>query len=160
MSARVILLCGRICAGKTFYASKIAERLNAVVFSNDEIMLQIFGQDAGEMHDAYAKRIENFIYQKSLQIAGAGVDVIIDNGLWKADERMYAKNFFAANGIDCELHYIDTSEEERKKRIEKRNFAVKAGECSAYYVDEGLSRKLDGAFETPLECECDKIIRT
>lgn len=160
MSARVILLCGKICAGKTFYASKLAEKLNAVTFSTDEIMLQVFGQDAGEMHDTYTERIKNFIYQKSLQTAGAGVDVIIDNGLWKADERAYAKNFFAANGIDCELHYLDVSEEERKKRIEKRNLTVKAGESSAYYVDEGLSRKLDEAFETPLECECDKIIRT
>ncbi|MDR0818907.1 MAG: ATP-binding protein [Oscillospiraceae bacterium] len=46
--AKVILLRGKICGGKTTYAHKLMTQINAALLSADEIMLAMFGQDVGE----------------------------------------------------------------------------------------------------------------
>ena len=56
--ADVILLCGKIGCGKTTYAQKLCWTHKAVNLSVDEIMLEVFGQDAGEKHDAYTAAIK------------------------------------------------------------------------------------------------------
>ena len=39
--AKVLLICGKICCGKSTYAKKLKEENNAVILSVDEIMLSI-----------------------------------------------------------------------------------------------------------------------
>lgn len=153
--AEVIMTCGRICTGKSTYAEKLRKQLGAVVPSVDEIMLALFGQDAGDMHDTYVERAKRYLFDKSVQIAGSGTDVILDWGFWIEKERRYAREFYLSRGIKCSLHYIEVPEDEWHRRIEKRNGAVAAGECSAYYVDEGIAAKFAAIFEPPAEDEID-----
>ena len=47
---KVILICGRICCGKTTYSKKLCAERNAVLLSVDEIMLSLFDQCCGDMH--------------------------------------------------------------------------------------------------------------
>lgn len=48
---KVVMTCGKLCSGKTTYAKKLQKESKAVILSVDEIMLALFGQDAGEKHD-------------------------------------------------------------------------------------------------------------
>ena len=41
--AKVIMMCGRICCGKSTYARRLRTEINAAVLSIDEIMLAVFG---------------------------------------------------------------------------------------------------------------------
>lgn len=41
--AKVILICGKICSGKSTYAEQLRVQNNAVVLSTDEITLALFG---------------------------------------------------------------------------------------------------------------------
>lgn len=50
-AVRPILLCGRICAGKTTYAKRLGKTRGAVCLSCDELMLALFGQQLGDRHD-------------------------------------------------------------------------------------------------------------
>ena len=52
--AKVILLCGKLCCGKTTYAEHLRAQNKAVLLSIDEVMLTIFGQYTGDRHDEYA----------------------------------------------------------------------------------------------------------
>lgn len=156
---KVILICGKICCGKSTYAEKIRVENNAVLLSVDEIMLAVFGQHAGEKHDEYCENLQKYLFNKSLEIIQIGTDVILDWGFWHREKRDYAKGFFRSRGIPCELHYIDISGEVWRQRLEKRNSAVSAGEANAYYVDENLARKFDRCFEPPREDEIDVRIK-
>ena len=49
--AKIFLMCGKICSGKTTYARKLREQNKAVILSADEIMLALFGSDAGDKHE-------------------------------------------------------------------------------------------------------------
>ena len=156
---KVILICGKICCGKSTYAEKICTENNAVLLSVDEIMLAIFGQHAGEKHDEYCDNLQKYLFEKSLEIIKIGRDVILDWGFWQKGKRDFAKEFYRRREIPCELHYIDVSEEVWRQRLEKRNSAVSAGKTNSYYVDENLAEKFNSIFEPPNEDEIDKLIK-
>ena len=40
---KAILICGKICSGKSTYAARLKKETNAVLLSVDEIMLDLFG---------------------------------------------------------------------------------------------------------------------
>lgn len=151
--AKIIMTCGKICSGKSTYAKKICKERKGVLLSIDEITLALFKNDIGDMHDTYVERTEEYLFGKSLEIIANGVDVILDWGFWQKREREYARKFYNEHGVDFEFHYIDISDKEWKKRIEKRNGMVERGEISAYYIDDGLAKKAEGFFEKPDESE-------
>ena len=150
----VIMTCGTICCGKSTYARKLRTERNAVILSIDEITLSIFPDGSGDMHGTYALRAEQYLMELSLQVLQAGVDVILDWGLWTRAVRDRIRAFYASRGIRTELHYLHISPAEWKSRIEKRNASGEA----AYYVDEGLLNKAISLFEEPSEDEVDVIV--
>ena len=146
---KVIMMCGKICSGKSTHAEALRRAGRAIVLSVDEILLALFGQDAGEKHDEYAARAKSFLYRKSLDILESGADVILDWGFWTKKEREDAKAFYAARGIPWEFHLIQVDDREWQRRIDERNRAVLARESGAYFVDVGLFRKFQTLFEPP-----------
>lgn len=156
--AKVFLICGRICSGKSTYAQRIRKKYNAVLLSVDEIMLSIFGQYIGEKHDEYCENIQHYLYDKSLELIEEGINVILDWGFWQKDEREYAKNFYKDRSIECELHYINVPDIIWKERIKGRNNSIADGSVEAYYVDENLAAKFGAMFESPDNKEIDVFV--
>ena len=156
--AGVILLCGKICSGKTTYAHKLQEEGRSVILSCDELMLSLFPQGAGEHHDLLARRARDYQFALSLQIIESGIGVILDWGFWTRAWRAEARAFYQAHGVPCQLHYLDVSPEVWHTRIEARNRAVEAGLTKAYYVDAGLLKKLEGRFQAPETGEIDVMV--
>ncbi len=153
--AKALLICGKICCGKSTYAKQLCAENNAVLLSVDEIMLAIFGPYAGEKHDEYTERIQNYLFQKSIELIKNGMNVILDWGFWSRCRRSTARAFYADCGIECEFYYMDLSDEVWKERIAYRNELVLKGEHAAYLVDENLAAKFASIFETPSESEID-----
>ncbi|MBQ8642238.1 MAG: ATP-binding protein [Clostridia bacterium] len=157
--AKVILVCGKICSGKTTYARQRIEITPAVILSVDEIMLAVFGQHAGDRHDEYSRRIQQYLFEKSAELTGTGTDVILDWGFWTRQSRADARAYYRQRQIACEFHYLDISPETWDFRLRKRNAAVLAGEVSAYYVDDALAAKFAARFEMPERDEIDVWVR-
>ncbi len=156
---KVILICGKLCSGKTHYAAVLKEDLNGVILSIDEVMLAVFGQYAGEKHDEYTANIKKLLLSKAADIACSGVTVILDWGFWTARDRRETKAYFANLGIRSEMHYLDVDDATWKERIRKRNAAVMDEKADAYLVDEKLLEKFYGKFEDPLPGEIDLWLR-
>lgn len=157
--AKVFMICGKLCSGKSTYAERLRKKHRAVILSVDEIMLTIFGQNAGEKHDDYLKKTQEYLYRKSLDILGRDIRIILDWGFPAKKERDFAKNFYRAKNIPFEFHYIDIHDAEWHNRIEKRNQDVLAGKANAYYVVDELIAKLDSVFEKPDRTEIDVWIQ-
>ncbi len=158
--ARVILVCGKLCGGKTTYARGLCAKYGAVLLSVDEVMLALFGQHCGEKHDEYAERTQRYLFEKSLELLQNGVDVVLDWGFWTKAARRSARDFYASRDLPCELHYLDVSETVWRARIDKRNREVLRGTVQAYFADEPLLEKLESRFEPPGRDEIDVWVRS
>lgn len=152
---KAILLCGKICSGKSTYAERIRRQENAVVLSCDELMLAIFDPLLGDRHDVISERVQQYLYKKSLDIIEAGANVLLDWGFWQKKRRDAARAFYGEKGIPCEFHYIDISDENWQKNIAERNKAVSEGRSDAYFIDDGLAAKFESLFEAPSPEEMD-----
>jgi len=153
--ARVILICGKLCAGKSHYARRIQEREHAVILSCDEIMFDLFDGELGEKHDDMSVRIQRYFLKKAAETVNAGANVILEWGFWTIKARRDVRAFFAESGIQAEMHYIDTPDDVWRSQIARRNEAVRMGQNHSYIVDEGLMHKFESLFEAPLSEEID-----
>lgn len=147
----VYLICGKICAGKSTYAKKLAEEKSAVILSADEVTT-LFARDLGDRHDEIALRVRQYLMEKAAQIARCGCSVILDWGFWTGEMRRDADAFFRSRGIDPIWHYLDISDALWAERIARRN--LHPGQAD-YVVDDGLRQKCLQLFEPPQRDEID-----
>lgn len=152
---KIILICGKICSGKTVYAKKIAKDLKAVILSVDEITLSLFGQHLGDKHDEICGKTEKYLYKKAVEIISAGTNVIFDWGFWKREDRQFITKYFNDLGINAEWHLIDIDNNTWKNNITKRNNAIKNNEENSYFLDENIINKFNNLFEKPEPNEID-----
>ena len=51
---RAILICGKICSGKSTYAARLKQEIRAVILSTDEVTYDLTDNAQGEGYDAFA----------------------------------------------------------------------------------------------------------
>ncbi len=153
--AKVILICGKICSGKTYYTKHNLKNFNAVSLSCDELDDMIFHKSLTDNHDKVFKDVHKYFHKKTVEIVNLGCNVILDWGFWFYDQRIEVSKYYEDNGIDFEWHYIDINDEQWKLNIDSRNRAVKNGESDDYFIDEGLFNKINKLFEAPSKEEID-----
>ena len=136
--AKVYLICGKLCCGKTTYSQKLCAENDVVLLSVNEMTLTVFGQNCGDKHDEYVLNAKKYLLSKSLELIDKNINIVLDWGFWTRKEREFAKDFYKSRGIDCELHYIDISDDVCKARIEKRNKAVLTDKTSALSLDGNI----------------------
>lgn len=152
---KAILICGRICSGKSTYAERLREKENAVILSADEIMLSFFDRQLGDQHEVIAAKVEGYLKKKALDILATGTSIILDWGFWTATGRRENRAYFESRGFACEMHCVEISGETWQRNIDRRNAQVLAGRSDVYLVDEGLKCKIDRLFEQPQDSEID-----
>lgn len=155
----VVVVCGKIGSGKTTYAHKLRQQMGAALLSVDEIMLALFGRDAGEAHDALSERLQQYLLRKSCEMVASGIPVILDWGLWTKEKRQAVAAFYRERGIPCQFHCLNVDDGVWRARIRQRNADVLAGKTDAYLVDEGLMEKFTRRFEPPEESEIDVWVK-
>ena len=156
--AKVFLICGKVCSGKTEYSHRLCKDVDAHLLSVDEITLSDCKDQWNTDHDDYVKMVKQILLDRSLQLIAEGKSIVFDWGFWSKREREAVKEFFKSRSIDFELHYINVSDDLWNKRIESRNSLVLSKHSGSYFVDSGLKEKCLALFEEPCKDEVDLII--
>lgn len=157
--SKVYLICGKICSGKTTYAKTFCENNNAILLSVDEIMISLFDQCCGrKLHMEYDRRIKNFLFDKSLEILEKDIDVVLDWGFWTREERNFAKEFYKSRNIDCQLYYVEVTDEAWEQQLNKRNNEVLENKTKAYYMEYNRALEFASMFKKPDIDEVDVFI--
>lgn len=147
---KVILICGKICSGKSYYAKQLKAKYNAVILSTDEATSDLINNVQGEFYNIFAARVNLYLRKKAVEISRAGANVILDWGFWTREGRNKISEYLKSYDILYEWHYIDIDDELWQKNIEERNKRILEGNGgSDFYVDEGLLKKLFSMFEVP-----------
>ncbi|BCN30994.1 AAA family ATPase [Anaeromicropila herbilytica] len=153
--AKIIIVCGKICVGKSTYSKKLMLEQKAVRLNPDELMKTFCGEFLGDRHEEVLQQTLNYIYKKAIEIYSTGINVIVDGGFWQRNYREEATQYFIEHNITPEWHYVDISDDLWKKNIEKRNREVERGTSEDYYVDEYILDKFSNPADKPKSSEID-----
>lgn len=158
--AKVILVCGKICSGKSYYSKLIKDQLNAVIISPDEATYELINNEQGEFYDIFSERLNKYLTRKVAEIVKAGSNVIYERGLWSRKDRIEIREYYNNLGIENEIHYVCVDDKTWKQNIQERNNRVQSGEAtSEFYLDEGLMLKLESLWEEPTKEEYDVLYK-
>ena len=157
---KVILICGKICSGKSYYSRMIKDDLNAVVISPDEATYELINNEQGEFYNVFSERLNKYLTKKVGEIARAGANVIFERGLWTKKDREEIVKYYRDKNIECEIHYVYVDDETWNQNIAERNKRIQdENGGSDFYLDEGLMKKLESFWEEPTEDEYDIIYK-
>ena len=144
--SKAILICGKICSGKTKYAKDFIKNQGGVLLSCDLIMLTLFDEQLGDKHDIILGKIKKYLIELGKGILSNGTDIVLDWGFWTERERKYYLDFFVNNGFKAEIHYVKVSNTSWNNFILMRNSQCKKN----YYVSETLKKMSDQIFQEPI----------
>jgi predicted kinase len=111
----MFVLVGLPAAGKTSRAREIAAASGALRLTPDEWMIPLFGQ---EQPEGTRNVLEGRLIWVALAALRAGVDVVLDFGVWAKDERSALRALAASVGARSELVYLDVDEDEQWRRVQ------------------------------------------
>jgi predicted kinase len=158
--SKVILVCGKICSGKSYYSRSIKDKYNAVIISPDEATYELINNEQGEFYNIFSERLNKYLTKKVGEIVLAGANVIFERGLWSSKDRQEIKEYYKNMGVECEIHYVYVDDDTWKQNIEERNQRVLNGNGgSDFYLDEGLMNKLESIWEEPNEKEYNVLYK-
>ena len=109
--AAVYLICGPLCGGKTTYAEALCRETGAVPLSADDLMLALFGPDAGEAHDRLARGARASLLDLAVRLARRGTPAVLDWGFWTRPMREEVLDRLRREGIPASLHRLDVPED-------------------------------------------------
>ncbi|HEU5047455.1 MAG TPA: ATP-binding protein [Rickettsiales bacterium] len=148
--AKLHMICGLPCSGKTTLARKLEAELPALRFSPDEWLEPFIGaRDWDKDVEAYNQQrlqMEAMLLDFALRAVSQGINAILDNGFWGREERDTYRTKARERGINVKLHYMDVSREELLLRLKKRNDDLKPG---IFYITESQLVEWLGRFQPP-----------
>jgi predicted kinase len=121
--AKLIFFCGKMAAGKSTLAGKLAAQERAVVLSQDTLVEQLF---PGEIVDIpsfvkYAGRLTSAIGPHVVALLALGHSVVLDFPGNTRSQRAWFRTLFEQAGADHELHFIDASDALCKQQLKERS---------------------------------------
>jgi len=120
------MTCGSTGAGKTTYSQSLARKIGGVVFSIDEWMVLLFGNDAPKnLTPAWlqprVERCETQIRSSVLQLGKLGIPSILDLGFQQFKHRRKYIDFAESSELSVKLHFLDVDAKVRWSREQNRN---------------------------------------
>ena len=147
--AKLVLFCGLPGSGKTTLAKELSEKYQAIRLNTDEWMADLgFDPNYNKMHT----KLQNRLWELAKELLCNGQDVILENGLWTKRERNEKRRDAEELGVDTEMHYLDVSLNELKRRLELRNNIREHGLATVSKED---IEKFWTIFEAPNKSELD-----
>ncbi len=114
----LIAFCGLPGSGKTTIAREVEKTTGAVRLNVDEWVAAL-GVDFWD--DEFRHKLHARLYEHGITLLQLGHSVILEDGLWRRDERDSLREVAHELGAAIEIHYFDVPFEELWRRLEARN---------------------------------------
>jgi len=157
------LVCGSTGAGKTTYAQGLAGKIGGVVFSIDEWMVSLFGQDAPKHLDPSwifprVDRCEAQIWAMASRLGKLDVPSILDFGFQRQEHRQKFAGLARQAQLPAKLHVLNVDASERWRRVKARN--DHRGETFHMEITRSMFDYIETTWEPPSDDEITAISRT
>lgn len=118
----LMILCGKMGAGKSTKSTELAKERNAVLLSEDEWLESLYPNQIRSLNDyvKYSTMIKPLVKSLAQSILKSGSNVVMDFPGNTVAQRAWLKSIFSEIGADHELVYLKVPDEVCLARIEKR----------------------------------------
>lgn len=113
----LFLTVGLPGVGKTTRAKELASSHRILRLTPDEWMSPLFGESNA---DGRRDILEGRMVWVAHEVLASGSGVVLDFGCWSPDERYAIRVIAEAAAADFELEYVQTDEQERRRRATRR----------------------------------------
>jgi predicted kinase len=120
----VTLFCGLPGAGKTTLAKRLQAQGRGIRLCTDDWQAELGVPHADT---AFHERLQPVLYRHALDLLRHGTDVILEDGLWRREERAEKFADARAAGARIELHIFDVDLETLWARLRQRNAGLDQG---------------------------------
>ena len=119
------LLCGKIAAGKSTLADRLAARPATVLIREDHWNATLFPDELKTIEDysRYSSRVRAAMGPHVVSLLKAGVSVVLDFQANTLAVRRWMRTIIDDSGAAHELHFLDIADETCKRRLRERNAA-------------------------------------
>lgn len=148
----LVFFCGKMGAGKSSLASKIARERGAVLISEDEWLAALFPGEIKDFSDyiSYSSRLKPVLRTHVEQVLVAGTNVVLDFPGNTRKQRAWFKDIYSQRDIPHELYYLAVDDEVCLEQLKQRR---KKQPERAQFDTEEVFRMITGYFEPPEESE-------
>jgi predicted kinase len=158
--AKLHLMVGLPCSGKTTLARQLEAKYSALRLTTDEWHIRLFGHDYGAgmtesdeaEHDSRHDSVESLMWDVAARVLTLGADVILDFGCWVRSQRDDYRSRTKDLGADFEIHFVTAPEEVLLERIRARNDMASEG---TFFIPESKLKEWVRIFEPPSSEELD-----
>ena len=149
------MLCGRIAAGKSTLAAKLAQAPGTLLISQDQFLSALYPDELNTEAD-YTRIVPRF--RKAMRphlvaLLRHGLSLALDLPANAVHGRTWMRSIFEEAGAAHVLHVLDTPVELCVKRLEQRN----AAGTHEYHTTREQFDELNSYFTLPTEAEGFKI---
>ena len=118
----LIFFCGKMGAGKSTYAKKLANELSAVLLSEDDWLSAIYPEEITNFDDyiKYSSRLKPLLKEHVRRILNSGVSVVMDFPGNTKNQRAWFKEIFSEGHIPHKLIYLKADNQLCLKQLEQR----------------------------------------
>ena len=148
----LILVCGKMAAGKSTLSARIARERGAVLLSEDEWLAELFPGAINDFDDyiSYSSRLKPMLKKLVEPMLVAGATVVLDFPANTKRQRVWFKDIFSKRGIPHELYYVTADDEVCLKQLKQRQLEQPE---RAQFDTEEVFRLVIGYFEPPEDSE-------
>jgi predicted kinase len=117
------LLCGKIAAGKSTLARRLAARPATLLISEDHWTSTLFADDLKTIEDygRYSARLRAAMAPHIVDILRQGLSVVLDFPANTVRNRDWMRSLIARAGVAHELHHLDIPDAICRQRLRQRN---------------------------------------
>src|SRR5262249_6015633 len=157
-SAKLIFFCGKMAAGKSTLARDLADRENAVLFVQDDLLEALF---PGEITDIQAfvqcySRLKNALTPHIRTLLLKGISVVLDFAAATRAQRAWFRELIERTNVAHELHFVDASDALCKSRLRDRRRDRPAG---APWTSDADFEAISAYFQAPSPDERFNVVR-
>jgi len=117
------LLCGKIAAGKSTLARRLAARSATLLISEDHWTSNLFAADLKTIEDygRFSARLRAAMGPHVVDILRQGLSVVLDFPANTVSNRNWMRSLITEADVAHELHLLDVPDEICKRRLRERN---------------------------------------
>ena len=145
------MLCGKVAAGKSTLAARLASAPATILISEDAWMPCLYRDELQTVADygKYSRRLREAMGPHVAMLLKAGLSVVLDFPANTIVNRQWMRGIFEAAGVEHRLHLLDLSDAACRQRLRRRN----ADGAHAFTVSDAEFDLLTSYFVRPSAAE-------